>query len=154
MTMGEVEWTLWKAVLWMVAAIVKFVVTPSAMVAAGFSFLATWLTTSAGAALGVWGFWDFGKWWFRWFEERMGPRPERGRRVFTPQRRRIVKWKNALGMRGLLLISGLISVPVASVLGAKYFRDQRGAKVQLMLAFATWAALLSAVSVAVKMGFL
>jgi hypothetical protein len=57
-------------------------------------------------------------------------------------------------MPGLLLISGLISVPVASVLGAKYFRDQRGAKVQLMLAFATWAALLSAVSVAVKMGLL
>lgn len=138
----------------MIAAVVKFVVTPSAMVAAGFSFLAAWLTTSAGAALGVWGFWDFGKWWFRWFEERMGPRPERGRRVFTPQRRRIVKWKNTLGMRGLLLISGLISVPVASILGAKYFRDQAGAKFHLMLAFSVWAAVLSAVSVAVKMGFL
>jgi hypothetical protein len=152
--MEEVEWTVWKAALWMVAAVVKFVVTPSAMVAAGFSFVSTWLTTSAGAALGVWGFWDFGKWWFRWFEQRMGPRSDRGKRVFTPQRRRIVTWKNALGLKGLLLISGLISVPIASVLGAKYFRDEVGAKVQLMLAFSVWAAVLSALSVAIKAGML
>lgn len=150
--MESVEITLVGAALWGLTAIVKFVVTPSLMVAAGFNFMSVWLTTSLGAAAGVWGFWDFGKWWFRWFEERLGPRSERGKRVFTPRRRRIVRWKNALGWPGLLCISGLISVPVAAVVGAKYFRDQPGAKYQLMLAFAAWAALLSFLSWAIKQG--
>ena len=152
--MESVEITLVGAALWGLTAIVKFVVTPSLMVAAGFNFMSAWLTTSLGAAVGVWGFWDFGKWWFRWFEERLGPRSERGKRVFTPRRRRIVRWKNAMGWPGLLFISGLISVPVASVVGAKYFRDQPGAKYQLMLAFVAWAALLSFLSWAIKQGLL
>lgn len=152
--MEFVEWTMVNAALWGMTAIVKFVVTPSLMVAAGFSGLTAWWIASLGAATGVWGFWDFGKWWFRWFEDRLGPRSERGKRVFTPQRRRIVRWKNTLGWKGLLLVSGLISVPVAAVLGAKYFRDQPWAKYQLMLAFSAWAALLSALSWGIKHGLL
>lgn len=152
--MESAELTLVSATLWGLTAIVKFVVTPSLMVAAGFSGIASWLTTATGAALGVWGFWDFGKWWFQWFEDKMGPRTERGKRVFTPQRRRIVRWKNALGWPGLLFISGLISVPVASVLGAKYFRDRPAAKFQLMLAFCAWAGLLSFVTWIIKLGLL
>ena len=140
--------------LWGLTAVVKFVVTPSLMVAAGFSGWSAFLTTSLGAAIGVGGFWNFGKWWFRWFEERLGPRSDRGKKVFTPQRRRIVKWKNRMGWSGVLIISGLISVPLASVLGAKYFRDQPGAKYQLMLAFTSWAALLSFLSWSVKQGLL
>ena len=152
--MEPVEITVVGAVLWGLTAIVKFVVTPSLMVAAGFNVLSTWLTTSVGAAIGVWGFWDFGKWWFQWIEERLGSRTDRGKRVFTPQRRRIVRWKNTLGWTGMLLISGLISVPVASVVGAKYFREEPGAKFQLMLAFSVWAALLSFLSWAIKQGLL
>jgi hypothetical protein len=152
--MESVEITLLGAALWGLTAIVKFVVTPSLMVAAGFSIMSSWLTTSLGAAIGVWGFWDFGKWWFQWMEERVGPRSDRGKRIFTPQRRRIVRWKNTLGWPGLLFVSGLISVPVASVVGAKYFRGEPGAKFQLMLAFAAWAALLSLLSWAIKQGLL
>ena len=39
--------------------------------------------------------------------------------------------------------SGLISVPLASVIGAKYFRDTPGAMVLLMSAFVVWAAVLT-----------
>tara|TARA_B100000513_G_scaffold169435_1_gene85319 strand:+ start:67 stop:321 length:255 start_codon:yes stop_codon:yes gene_type:complete len=82
----------------------------------------------------------------------MGPRPERGKRIFTPRRRRIVRVKNALGLRGLLLASGLISVPVAATLGAKYFRSQPAAKYLLVLAFALWAAALTTASWLLKQG--
>ena len=68
--MEAVEWTWINAALWALAAIVKFVVTPSAMIAAGHSFMATWAIASLGSAVGVSFFWIFGKWWFRWLESR------------------------------------------------------------------------------------
>lgn len=135
---------------WAFMAVVKFVVTPSLMVARGMSWWLAWSTTSFGAVVGVWGIWHFGKWWFAWFEERLGPRVDRGKRTFTRRRRTIVRWKNAMGLSGLLALSGLISVPVATVLAAKYFRHQPGTMWKLMAAFSIWAALLSAGSEAVK----
>ena len=72
--------------------------------------------------------------------------------MFTPQRRRIVRWKNTMGFKGLLLVSGLISVPIASVLGAKYFRDQPAGKWLLMMAFVLWAGVLTLLSWALKYG--
>lgn len=146
------ELTLWNLLFWGLASVLKFVVTPSAMIASGHSAWTTWVVASSGSAAGVLGFWHFGKWWFQWLEARMGPRPERGKRIFTPRRRRIVKVKNALGLRGLLLASGLISVPVAATLGAKYFRSQTSAKYLLMLAFTLWAAALTTASWLLKQG--
>ena len=55
-----------------------------------------------------------------------------------------------MGLSGILALSGLISVPVATVLAAKYFRHQPGTMWKLMVAFSIWAALLSAGSEAVK----
>ena len=67
----------------------------------------------------------------------------------NPSGRRI-RLKNGLGLPGLLVLSGLISVPLASVIGAKYFRDTPGAMPLLMLAFVTWAAALTLVSWGIK----
>ena len=148
--MEQVELEFWSWMLWTVAAVLKFLVTPSAMVAAGFGAWTAWWTTSVGASLGVAGFWSFGKWLFKWLEEKMGPRPDRGKKVFTPQRRRIVRLKNTMGWKGLLLVSGIISVPLAVAIGAKYFRDIPGARFQLMLAFAVWSAMLTFLSWTLK----
>ena len=51
--MEPAELTVINVVLWQLAAVVKFVVTPSAMVAAGHSFWAAWGITSSGASMGV-----------------------------------------------------------------------------------------------------
>lgn len=75
---------------------------------------------------------------------------DRGKRVFTPGRRRLVRWKNRFGLNGILMVSGLISVPIAAVLAAKYFRDESWAMWRLMLAFTSWAGLLTALSVLIK----
>lgn len=150
--MESAELTIWSVGLWWFAAVVKFVVTPSAMVASGHSVWTTWCITSSGAAIGVWGFWNFGKWWFQWIEERLGERQARGKRVFTAGRRRLVRLKNTMGLTGLLMVSGLISVPIASVVAAKYYREAPYAKHKLMLAFAVWAALLTVLTGIIKSG--
>ena len=67
------ELTLWNLFLWGVASVLKFVVTPSAMIASGHSAWVAWALTTTGSALGVLGFWHFGKCWFQWLEARMGP---------------------------------------------------------------------------------
>ena len=151
-SMETLELGAWNVLFWGMAAVIKFIVTPSAMVASGHAAWTAWAVTSGGAALGVWSFWNFGKWWFRWLETKLGSRLERGKRVFTPKRRRIVRLKNALGFKGLLFISGMISVPLASVLGAKYFRDQPAGKWLLMMAFVLWAGVLTLLSWALKHG--
>tara|TARA_B100000989_G_scaffold105504_2_gene77310 strand:+ start:6724 stop:7182 length:459 start_codon:yes stop_codon:yes gene_type:complete len=150
--MEVAEMTWYNLFFWLLASILKFVVTPSAMIASGHSAWTTWAVTASGSALGVLTFWRFGTWWFQWLEERMGPRPSRGKRIFNPRRRRIVKMKNLFGLRGLLLASGLISVPLAAALGAKYFRSNMAAKYFLVLAFALWAALLTTASWLLKQG--
>ena len=147
--MESAELTLVNLILWQFAAVVKFVVTPSAMVAAGHTFWAAWGITSVGASSGVALFWHFGKWWLQWMEKRWA-QSEKPVKVFTPRRRRIVRLKNGLGLPGLLVLSGLISVPLASVIGAKYFRDTPGAMPLLMLAFVTWAAAITLVSWGIK----
>ena len=151
--MEPADLTLVNVVLWQLATVVKFVVTPSAMVAAGHSFWAAWGITSSGASMGVAFFWHFGKWWVRWMERRL-EQSDRPAKVFTSRRRRIVRLKNGLGLPGLLFLSGLISVPFASVIGAKYFRGTPGAMPLLMLAFILWAGLLTFVSWGIKHSFL
>ena len=151
--MEPAELTVINVVLWQLAAVVKFVVTPSAMVAAGHSFWAAWGITSSGASMGVFLFWHFGKWWVRWMESRWAD-SDRPVKVFTPRRRRIVRLKNGLGLPGLLFLSGIISVPFASIVGAKYFRDTPAAMPLLMFAFVLWAAILTFVSWGIKHSFL
>ena len=131
--------------LWIFGAVVKFLVTPSLMIARGWSFGATVIVTSTGAAVGVWIFFYFGKWMLKkWAEFRGEKEPKRP--FFTPQRRRVVRFRRQFGMWGLLAISGMISVPIAAILAAKYYqRDERMPWI-LVVAFVAWSLLLTSLS--------
>jgi hypothetical protein len=131
--------------LWMFGAVVKFLVTPSLMVARGWGFWSTVIVTSVGAAAGVWVFFFFGKWILKkWAEFRGEKEPKRP--FFTPQRRRVVRFRRLFGMWGLLVVSGMISVPIASILAAKYYqRDERMPWI-LVVAFVVWSLLLTSLS--------
>jgi hypothetical protein len=146
--MTEMGWL--EIIGWMMAAVVKFLVTPTAMVAAGVPWYEVWSVSTLGAAGGVALFWNFGKWLFSWWEGMRGPKDERGKKVFTPSRRRFVRLKNKAGLVGLMAVSGLISVPVATMLAAKYFRDVPWAMARMMLAFGLWAGCLTFISVWIK----
>lgn len=135
----------------MMASVVKFVITPSLMVARGIPAWEVVGVTSLGAACGVLVFFRFGKWLFRKWGE-LTARRGRPRKVFTPGRRRIVWLRHRFGLFGLLLISGLISVPIASLLGAKYYPHYRSMPWSLMLAFAAWSVALTFLSWWVRSG--
>lgn len=132
-------------IFWSIAAVVKFLVTPSLMVARGWGFLTTVLVSSVGAGIGVLLFFYFGKWMLnKWAKFRGEKEPKRP--FFTSKRRRVVQFRRKFGMWGLLVVSGMISVPISALLAAKYYhRDERMPWI-LILAFVIWAFALTALS--------
>jgi len=132
-------------IFWSIAAVVKFLVTPSLMVARGWGFLTTVLVSSVGAGIGVLLFFYFGKWMLnKWAKFRGEKEPKRP--FFTSKRRRVVQFRRKFGMWGLLVVSGMISVPISALLAAKYYhRDERMPWI-LILAFVIWAFVLTALS--------
>lgn len=136
---------LTELIFWSIAAVVKFLVTPSLMVARGWGFLTTVLVSSVGAGIGVLLFFYFGKWMLnKWAKFRGQKEPKRP--FFTSKRRRVVQFRRKFGMWGLLVVSGMISVPISAVLAAKYYhRDERMPWI-LILAFVIWAFVLTALS--------
>lgn len=143
---------------WMLMAVVKFLIVPSLMVARGASFLTTCMTTTAGAALGIQLFFYFGKWlmrsWNIWMDRLLPARAGKPRPIFTTGRRRTVRWRSRFGLTGLLVVSGMISVPITAMLAAKYYSRTLGITGWLSLAFAVWALVLTTVSWWVRFGTL
>ena len=136
---------------WLLAAVIKFLVTPSLMVARGVEPWEAIAVTSLGAILGVGFFFRFGKWLFAAWG-RLVARKAKPQRIFTPGRRRIVRLRRRFGVWGLLAVSGLISVPIASLLAAKYYQHDLRMPWMLMAAFVAWAFLLTALSWWVRHG--
>ncbi len=132
-----------KLLVFFFVAIVKFLFTPSAMYLApneNYSFLTIVLTTSSGAAFGVMLCYGFGKRLFAYLSQRA---KSKGKRVFTPGRRRIIAIKNKYGILGLMLICGLISVPISSLIASKYFHSKKSTPYLLILGFFLWSLLLT-----------
>jgi len=126
-------------------SMVKFLFTPSAMFldpTEDYSFFTIVLTTSSGAAVGVLVTYGFGKRLFVYLSMRA---KRRGAKVFSASRRRIVRIKNKYGIFGLMLISGLISVPITSLIASKYFNHKKETPFLLILAFFAWSILLTGV---------
>ena len=144
---------------WWGMSIVKFLFTPSAMMAStaareeswighDWSMLEVILVTASGAALGVFVFYTFGERLLLYLDKRR----KRPRRRFTRINRFIIRIKRKWGLKGLLLISGLISVPVTSLIAARYYRSPVTMPL-LIMAFSVWAVFLTFLSYAVKLIF-
>lgn len=131
---------IWAVLGWWVAAIAKFVVTPYAMMFAprDWSFMEIVVITASGASLGVFIFYNFGEQIFRWIERHRKHPPKR----FNRFNRFIAKIKAKYGLKGLLLICGVISVPIASLLAARYFRSNTTLPL-LIMGFWIWTILLT-----------
>jgi|TARA_B110000211_G_scaffold232140_1_gene295164 hypothetical protein len=128
---------------WMLLSIVKFVVTPSLALAAGVPPLRVFAICTTGAAVGIAALYPLSRRLFAWRTER---RIRKGLPVFTTSRRRVVHIKQRWGLWGIVAFSGAISVPIAVLLGAKYFGRSRWIIPALMLSFTLWAAVLTYVS--------
>jgi len=142
------ELTVLEVIWWMLMSIVKFLFVPSLMIARGAGFLLTVITATSGAFLGIQIFFHFGKFlmrhWTAWMTSLRPNRPPAP--IFTPARRRMVRMRDKFGILGLLLISGLISVPVTSMIAAKFYNRVPAVTAWLTLAFAAWAVVLAGLS--------
>ena len=136
---------------WCFMAIVKFVVTPSIMIGTGYSVLFTIVVSIVGSLIGVHLFFNFGKVIFSWWDNKKGGKKAK---AVTPGKRRMVEFKNRYGLHGLLVLSGIISVPISAVLAAKYFNNSKSTPWILCVAFAIWSVGLTLLSHYLKTGAL
>jgi len=131
-------------ILFALLAIVKFLFTPFTMMAMQgkkVNVAEIISTTGIGATVGVLLFYYGGTRFFKWWNRKKKPK-----RVFTPNRRRILRIKHRFGLAGIVAISGLISVPVSAVLAARFFKHNKLTPLWLILGFWLWAFLLSAIA--------
>lgn len=133
----------------MLLSSVKFLFTPSAMVTAGYGFYETVFISMAGAFMGIVIFYFGGSAVFAWFD-RLKWREGKPRKIFTKRNRLIVNYKNKLGVVGLAATIGLISVPLCSLLAAKYFHHKKKTVWVLMASAAVWTLFLASVSIYFK----
>ena len=131
-------------------AVVKFIITPFTIYATGKEYIQfgeVVLTTGTGAAFGVLLFYYGGTYLFKW----MGHlKSKKKKPVFTKGRRRIVFIKNKFGLIGFIAISVVISVPITSLLAAKFFKHNRFTPLWLICGFMIWSFILSSAAYYIK----
>lgn len=129
---------------------VKFIITPFTIYATGkesIQFGEVVLTTGTGAAFGVLLFYYGGTYLFKW----MGHlKSKKKKPVFTKGRKRIVFIKNKFGLIGFIAISVVISVPITSLLAAKFFKHNRFTPLWLICGFMIWSFILSSAAYYIK----
>jgi len=134
---------------WWVISIAKFILAPSLMLGTGdWSFLEVLLITGSGASIGVLIFYSMGERIFNFIDSHRKKTPKK----FTRLTRFIARVKAKYGLRGVLVICALISVPISSLLAARYYRSNVTMSL-LIMSFWIWGVILTAISLAVKMLF-
>ena len=136
---------------WWLLTIVKFLFVPFGMtlkpaVGEHWSLVEVILVTSTGAALGVFIFFHFGEFIFN----RLAHHFNAKRKVFNKRNRWFIRLKKKYGINGLMLIAGLISVPIASVVAAKLYRHNPNALPKMIIAFFLWSVALSTLAFGMK----
>jgi len=137
--------------MWLLS-IVKFIATPFVMLMRPdqkWSFLETILITSSGAALGSFVFYHFGEIIFNWWAHHF---PKK-RKKMTRMNRWIVNMKMKYGLKGILFIAGLISVPISAMVVARLYRHQLTALPKLIIAFFVWSSVLTTLAWAISLTY-
>ncbi len=105
-----------------------------------------------GGSIGTIGFYLLGKRVLEWFRaryvQRRAQRIAQGlppRRIFTRTNRLIVRIKRSYGLFGLAVMPPILSIPVTSLIAAKYFRHDRRTLPYLLTAVVAWSVVLSTV---------
>ena len=143
---------------WLSMSIIKFIITPSLMTAAGYETWEILLVTFSGAVVGVMLFYHTGKAIFSWWSTLKLKSNffsyKKRKSVVTPGRRKFIQYKAKYGFTGLLIVAGLLSVPISAMLVAKYFSNKQYTVLYLILAFFAWSCVLTFLSMCVKNGLL
>lgn len=133
-----------KVLMWWAASIIKFLFTPFVMMSSpeNWSWLEIILITTSGGAIGSFVFYHFGEFLMHQWAKRFPTK----KKVFTPMRRRIIRLKTKYGIKGLMLVSVLISVPVSSILTARFYKHDKSALPKLIFGFFLWSIVLTSIA--------
>ena len=85
---------------------------------------------------------------YDWLKHKItGKRHKPKRKVFTPNKRRLVKFKNTYGLVGISLITPtLLSIPVGTLIAARLYRhDRRHVYIYMAGSLAIWSLIFSAI---------
>lgn len=138
----------------LVAGMLKMLVAAGFGAGFGFSFLQNFIFTSLGGCMGVLTFYRLSG----WFTERARLSKLRKRAVdlatgstrvksaFNKRNRWIIRLKHASGLRGVAALTPLVlTIPIGSILAARYFRHDRRTVPALMISVVLQAFCVSAV---------
>lgn len=134
---------------WLLFSAVKFLIAPGSIYIIGhYSYWETIAISIAGGWIGVSGFFYFGKIFFSFFEwisNRLRTGIRKPKKKMSKISRYIITIKNhRLGLFALALITpSIISIPVGSILAAKYFSHDKRAVLILFIAVVFWAFILT-----------
>lgn len=134
---------LFEAIGWMMLSFLKFIIMPSTAVAAGLDPWWVFTYSAGGAAMGLLLMQPMVRMLFAWRSE---VRLRKGKPVFTPGRRRIVRVKRHFGLIGIGVLGGLVGVPVGALLAFKYFEHRSATLPVMILCYTAWSGLLTALS--------
>jgi hypothetical protein len=134
--------SVYEYIAWFLLAVLKFAITPSTMIAAGYSWLTTIIVVGLSSAIGYSAFYFFGDMIFSWLDKHR----KKPRKKFTKMNRRIVGVKLKYGLLGMGLIAVVISVPIAGLVTAKFFRHPVKTIPTMIGAFLTWTMILTTAS--------
>lgn len=114
--MGELAGVLFFLVL----AGTKILLAPGIMLAAGYGVVKAMIVTYIGSLLGAIVFYYFGVSIFSWIDKILGNKQNK-KIIFSRKARAMVKVKIRYGIIGLASLSPIISIPISSLIVAKFF---------------------------------
>lgn len=130
---------------------VKFMFAPGVAAAAGFSVIQTVIIHSLGGMTGITVFYYFGRFIVTKVESFRTPYSKKPKKVFTRKNKGIIKLKGKFGLIGLVILTpSFLSIPIGSVVAAKFFYHNKWTYPMLMVSTFIWSIGLSFLAHAVK----
>lgn len=134
------------------AGVLKFLFSAIVSYRFGNSYMETVVLTATGGCLGTIVFYYGGARVIEWFRKRHVRKRARAiaqgvppKRIFTRTNRMIVRFKRGYGVQGLAIFSPpILSIPLMSILAAKYFRHDRRTLPLMLSSVVIWSFVLSA----------
>lgn len=135
----------------MLISAVKFLFSGLVSFGMGYSFMETMIYMAIGGCIGALVFFLLGKTVLEWFRKRYVrksiERADKGmpaKKIFTRTNRAIVRIKSRYGMLGLVIFTPpILSIPITSLLAAKYFKHDRRTLPSLIGSILVWSVVLT-----------
>ncbi len=125
--------TILEVIIFFLLSGVKLLFTPIGMILDEIPFWTTIIITSSGGVTGALLFFFLGKRILSLFKSK------KQKKVFTKQNRRTVNIKHRFGLVGMASLMGIISVPAAVILVAKYYGKHKAVIPVLILVAIAWS---------------